>query len=116
MTAAAMRAEVAAGLAEAGTTVTLVRSTGGGSPWDVDPAAPTETLTPLRAVIGRYDRRLVDGSLVGADDVRAMVEAGPVEPTTADKLRIGGVDHAIVSARPTFYQAGAVVWELQCRR
>lgn len=116
MTTAAIAAEVAAGLAEAGTTVMLVRSSGGGSPWDENPAAPSETLTPLRAVIGRYDRRLVDGSLIRADDLRVMVEAGPVEPTTADKLRIGGVDYAIVSVRPTFYQAGAVVWEVQCRR
>jgi hypothetical protein len=122
MTAAAIRRDVRRGLGEASSatgkgklTVVLVQASGGPTtPWGA--GAATETDTPLRAVIGSYDRRLVDGSLVRADDLRVMVEAGPVEPSTADTLKIGGVAHSIVSVRPTSPGGVALMWELQCRR
>lgn len=123
MTAAAIRAEVAAALAEASAavgdgplTVTLVRETGGpATPWDTGAFAVTAE-TSLRAVVGRYDRRLVDGTLIRADDLRVMVEAGPVEPRTSDNLRIGGADYAVVAVRPTAPGGVALMWELQCRK
>ena len=123
MTAAAIRAEVAAALAEASAAVgdgplivTLVRTAGGPqTPWDT--SAFTETAeTSLRAVVGRYDRRLVDGTLIMAGDRRVMVEAGPVEPTTADRLRIGGEDYAIVAVRPLAPGGVALMYEVQVRR
>ena len=117
MTATAIRTEIATALAEAGAPVTLIRETGGpATPWDTTAFAEAQE-TPLRAgPPSPYRRGLVDGTLIRADDLRVMVEAGPVDPTTADRLRIGGVDHAIVAVRPTFFQDGAVAWELQCRK
>ena len=123
MTAAAIRAEVATALAEASSavgdgplTVTLLRgSEGRQTPWDTDAFAATAK-TPLRAVVGRHDRRLVDGTLIRADNLRVMVEAGSVEPTTAHRLRIGGADHAIVAVRPLALGGVALMWELQVRR
>ena len=122
MSGAAIRAEIASALAEASAavgdgplTVTLVRQTAGpANPWAT--TAPATTSTPLRAVIGRYDRALIDGTLIRADDLRVMLEAGPIEPTTADALDIGGVSHAIVAVRPTAPGGLALMWEVQVRR
>ena len=123
MTAAAIRAEVAAALAEASAAVgdgplivTLVRTAGGPqTPWDTSAFAATAE-TPLRAVVGRYQQGIIDGTLIMAGDRRVMVEAGPVEPRTSDKLRIGGEDYAIVAVRPTAPGGVALMYEVQVRR
>ena len=123
MTAAAIRAEVATALAEASAavgdgilTVTLKKPTGGGSPWDADPASPTVTQHSLRAMEGAYRRDLIDGTLIQADDLRLYVEAGPVTPTTKDTLVHKGEEYAIVAVRPTSPGGEALMWELQVRR
>ena len=115
--------EVSAALREAGVATAgapqiaqLVVSTDGRqTPWDTG-AFAQETLTPLAIVTDTYSQGVVDGTLIRADDLRVMADAGPVAPSTAHKLRIGGVDHAIVAARPLAPGGVALMWELQCRR
>lgn len=116
-------AEVASALREAGVATAgapqiaqlVVREGGPDTPWGEIGAA--ETPYPLVIVTEAYSQGVVDGTLVRADDLRVMAEAtGPVTPSTAHKLRIGGVDHAIVAARPLAPGGVVLMWELQCRR
>ena len=117
-----LAAEVAAALREAGIATAgapqvaqLVMSEGGPTtPWGED--EPTETLTPLVIVTDTYSQGLVDGTLIMAGDRRVMVEAGPVAPSTAHKLRIGGEDYAIVAVRPLAPGGVALMYEVQVRR
>ena len=118
-----LAAEVAAALREAGVATAgapqiaqlVVRTDGMQTPWDTE-AFEQETLHPLAIVTETYSQGVVDGTLIRADDLRVMVEAGPVEPTTAHRLRIGGADHAIVAVRGVAVRGVALMWEVQCRR
>jgi hypothetical protein len=96
--------------------VTLLQTTqdSAATPWDNSP--PIGVTTQLRAVVGSYDRKLVDGSAVRADDLKILVEAGGVEPTTNDRVTIKGIAYSVVSARALQPGGQVLMWELQCRR
>lgn len=115
-------AEVSAALREAGVATAgapliaqIVRtSQGAQTPWDTRGFTETETF-PVAVVVDTFAQAHIDGTLVRADDLRVMAEA-VVEPTTADKLRIDGKDHAILSVRALKPGGVALMYEMQCRR
>jgi hypothetical protein len=65
-----------------------------------------------------YGLREIDGSRVLATDKKVLLakKALAIEPTTADKLLIGGVSHSVVNVRPVSPAGIVVMWEIQARR
>lgn len=116
-------AEVAQALAEASAEVgdgapllvQLVRQPAPATPWDnAAPPAPVEY--NLRALLSRFDRGQLPGTQIQDGDIRVLLEAGVVEPTTADMVRIGGRLYAIVPpVKPTAPGGTTLMWDLQCR-
>lgn len=118
-----IRNEVAQALAEAssevgaGPLVVMLRQRDAApaTPWSA--TEPTDLQFPLRAVRSSYDRRLVDGVMVQAEDIRLVVEAVPgVRPKPTDTVAIDGEVYSVITARPVSPGSVALMWELQCRR
>lgn len=116
MSGASIAAEVAAALndvagevGDGSFAVTLVRSTGGETPWDRLNA--TEQTFQLPAAVFEYKHSQIDGTIIRMGDRRVMVGAEGERPTTADLMRIGETDYSIIkieefapSGVPLYYQ------------
>lgn len=64
-----------------------------------------------------YDQKDVDGTLVKSTDKKVYVATKglTIQPTTTDKVIIGGVVSSIVQAKPLNPAGTVVYWELQAR-
>ena len=84
------------------------------NPWD----APALARAPqqLWVVTESYGRDMIDGTLIRAEDRRAMIEAVFPPPTTADRLVLGGVEYGIVRVEPEAPAGVALYYVAQCRR
>lgn len=101
-------AEIAAALREVGMQATLLRKgVATGPEWAPVFGPDTEhTVTVMQEEISLG---LVDGETIRASDIRVMMAADGEAPTTADRLRMGGVEYTIARAHP-FAPAGVAVY------
>jgi hypothetical protein len=84
------------------------------------PAYDPETVTTDHAcqlAVMQYTDDKIDGTLiVRGDKLVYLSTAGlSIEPSTADKLVIGGEEHAIVNTKPLSPAGLIVFWEIQGR-
>lgn len=122
MSGADIAAEVAAALREVGQETgageliaTLIRpAPQPQNPWDPPAGEPSEH--PLAVMVESYEQNDIDGTLIRAEDRRVMMEAAGITPTTADRLKIGTDEYAILSAQPEAPGGVALFFVLQCRR
>jgi len=106
--------EVARDVGDGSFLVTLKTPAGGSAtPWGT--TADTFTESELPAMVSSYPFDMIDGTLIRATDKRVMVSAVGAVPTTADKLEIDGVDHAIVMVKPLAPSGVPLFYECQCR-
>jgi hypothetical protein len=122
MSGASIAAEVAAAIREVG------RDTGAGAlvatlirpavqpvnPWDTPAGAPS--MIPVAVMVERFAQALVDGTLIRAEDRKVMMEATGTTPTTADRLKIGTDEYAILSVMPEAPGGVALYFSLHCRK
>lgn len=85
------------------------------------PAYDPETVTtdhPCQLAVMQYTDDKIDGTLImRGDKLVYLSTAGlSVEPSTADKVLIGGEEHAIVNVKPLSPAGLVVFWEVQARR
>lgn len=82
------------------------------------PVQGPPTLHPCTVALTDYETEERDGTLIAADDVRALVSVDglSIAPTTADKLLIGGDPFTIVRVAPLAPDGVARFYELQVRR
>lgn len=82
--------------------------------------SPTITTTDYDCtfVVLDYRNREIDGTRILSTDKKALLKAGSlaITPTTADKLVIGGVAHAIMNVAPLSPGGTVVLYEIQARR
>ena len=98
-----------------GQTGTLRRQTSTGTSYN-----PTVTNTDYACtfVVLDYANREVDGTRILATDKRVLLakKSLAIEPTTADKLLIGGVEHKLIAVKPISPGGTTILYELQVRR
>jgi len=122
MSGASIAAEIEAALGEvardvgSGTfVVTLVEpSTGPTTPWSgtsVTPGASHE----VPAMIGQFNRNMIDGTLIRATDKRVMIAGTAPKPLTSWTVTIAGRVHAIVSVDEIAPSGVALYYEVQAR-
>lgn len=94
-------------------TLTVISTTGPG----YNPTV-TETDHSLQAAVLDYKINEIDGTLVQRTDRKVLVstEGATVTPSTANKITIGGAEHAILSVKPLNPGGTVVMWELQTRK
>lgn len=86
-------------LSSYGGTAVLRRMENVGTPWDPT-LEPVDY--PCTLMQGTIDMTNAAGTLIEATDRQAIIAASdlPFAPTTADKLVVGGVEHALKSVQP----------------
>ncbi len=83
-------------------------------PWDEpQPGSPQEFT--LAAMLDKWMKNEIDGTLIRATDKKVMVTAIAEIPTTDDKMAIGGVEHEIISVEPQAPSGVALFYIVQCR-
>jgi len=102
-------------IAKFGQTGAILRTTTGG------PAYDPETVTTDHAcqlAVMEYTDDKIDGTLImRGDTLLYLSTAGlSIEPSTADKVVIGGEEHAIVNVKPLSPAGLVVFWEVQARQ
>lgn len=97
-----------------GQTGAIRRTETSGDPWD---PSTSDTDYPCTLVALDYDQKDVDGTLIKSTDKKVYVAVAglPIQPTTTDKVIIGGVVSAIVQAKPLNPAGTVVYWMLQAR-
>lgn len=119
MTGAAIAAEIDAALREVAIdvgagdyAVTLVQPAPlPANPWDAPSGAAVEH--EVAAMLSRYPKSMIDGSLIRATDKRMMLSAtGPV-PETSWRAVVAGVSYAILTVTP--YQPAGVPLYIECQ-
>jgi hypothetical protein len=88
-----------------------------------DPATgtnvPTYTPYPVKGRSDRYDKKLIDGTLIKSSDRHVTFPAADlpsgVEPVQGDEWIIGDTTYLVHEASPTDATEEAVYWELQVR-
>jgi len=97
-----------------GQTGAIRRTETSGVPWD---PGTSDTDYPCTLVALDYDQRDVDGTLIKSTDKKVYVATKglTIQPTTTDKVIIGGVASTIVQAKPLNPAGTVVFWELQAR-
>ncbi|MCD1266067.1 hypothetical protein B5M44_19150 [Shinella sumterensis] len=85
------------------------------------PAYDPETVTTDHAcqlAVMQYTDDKIDGTLImRGDKLVYLSTAGlSIEPSTADKVVIGGEEHAIVNVKPLSPAGLVVFWEAQARQ
>lgn len=110
---ASIAAEVADAIAEVGGSAIIRRTTTSGPSYD---PVITTTDYPCTLFQDSIDLTKVTGTLIETSDRRALVSSSDlaIVPTTADKLVIGGVEHAMKSIQPLQPNPGdvAVMYEV----
>ena len=119
--AAALR-EVARDVGDGAFIVTLLRGPDEPeTPWDAGNYGEPQDYE-LPALVQNYGGKgfdgqaIIDGTLIQADDKRVLLPATGPQPTTSDRLLIGGVSYAIVSIRETAPSGVAIYYECQARK
>ncbi|WP_432475242.1 hypothetical protein ACRRRS_14715 [Brucella anthropi] len=77
----------------------------------------SDTDYPCTLVALDYDQKDVDGTLIKSTDKKVYVATKglTIQPTTIDKVIIGGVQSTIVEAKPLNPAGTVVYWEVQAR-
>ncbi len=93
----------------------LRRPTASGTAYNPTAGSPQDYACTL--VVDAYSNRDVDGTRVRATDKKVLLATGAlaIEPATADKLVIGGVEHTIERVEPLAPGGVTVMWTLQVR-
>ncbi|PRD42118.1 hypothetical protein C5748_18385 [Phyllobacterium phragmitis] len=88
----------------------------GGDPWN--PTDPTTETYPCTLAVLVYDDKDIDGTLIKATDKKIYMSSKglAIEPTTTDKIVIGGASHTIVKVKPLNPAGLVVFYEAQVRR
>ena len=92
----------------------------GGSVWDPieeEYTQPTITEHPITGVATSYSKALVNGTTIQGGDIK-FIATHEEKPTTADKLRLDGVEYEIISVDPKAYTGLDLVvsYEIQLRK
>lgn len=97
-----------------GQTGAIRRTQTSGDPWN---PGTSDTDYPCTLVALDYDQKDVDGTLIKSTDKKVYVATKglTIQPTTTDKVIIGGVVSTIVEAKPLNPAGTVVFWELQVR-
>jgi hypothetical protein len=120
MSGAAILAEVAAALREAGRdtgngalTATITPVALAGNPWDVPgtPAAPVAVVV----ILDEFKRTEIDGARILSGDKKVLCEAGVIVPKVGDGITISGHAHRIEQVWPLAPAGVAVMYTLQAR-
>ncbi|NKC29145.1 hypothetical protein [Brucella ciceri] len=85
-----------------------------GDPWD---PGTSDTDYPCTLVALDYNQKDVDGTLIKSTDKKVYVATKglTIQPTTTDKVIIGGIVSTIVQAKPLNPAGMIVYFELQAR-
>jgi len=104
-------------IANFGQTGTIERPTASTGP-AYDPTPGTPASHAVTFAVTDYRNQEIDGVRVLATDKKVLLaKAGlSIEPTTSDKLLIGGVSHSIVRIEPLSPAGTVVMWTLQVRK
>jgi hypothetical protein len=83
-----------------------------------NPTVGTATDYDVTAAVFDFKAREVDGARIRTGDKRVLLakESLAIAPTTADKMVIGGVEHAIINVKTTSPAGTVILWEVQARR
>ncbi|OIS90738.1 hypothetical protein [Brucella cytisi] len=97
-----------------GQTGAIRRTETSGDPWN---PGTSDTDYPCTLVALDYDQEDVDGTLIKSTDKKVYVATKglPIQPTTTDKVLIGGIVSSIVQEKPLNPAGTVVYWELQAR-
>lgn len=97
-----------------GQTGAIRRTETSGDPWNPGTSDTDYTCT---LVALDYDQKDVDGTLIKSTDkkVYAATKGMTIQPTTTDKVIIGGVVSTIIEAKPLNPAGTVVYFELQAR-
>jgi hypothetical protein len=66
-------------------------------------------------MVGRFNRNMIDGTLIRATDKRVMIAGTAPKPLTSWTVAIAGQAHAIVSVREVAPSGVALYYEVQAR-
>jgi hypothetical protein len=122
MSAAQIQAEIEAALREVARDtgdgeflVTLTEpSTGPVTPWSsTSPTAGAKHEVP--AMIGRFSRNMIDGTLIRATDKRVMIAGTAPKPLTSWRVTIAGQVHSIVNVMELAPAGEPLYFEVQAR-
>lgn len=109
------RASAERAIAKYGQTAQLRRVTTSGTPY-----APTVTNADhaCKVLVETYSDADIDGTRIKAGDKRVLISTAglTVEPTSSDKLVIGGVVHQIIRCEPLSPGGTVVMWTVQARK
>lgn len=122
MSGASIAAEIEAALGEVARdtgdsafVVTLTEpSTGPTTPWSGTSPVPGAT-HEVPAMIGRFARNMIDGTLIRATDKRVMIAGTAPKPLTNWTVTIDGQVHAIVNVVEVAPAGVALYYEVQAR-
>ncbi|GAA5540447.1 hypothetical protein [Brucella sp. NBRC 113783] len=97
-----------------GQTGAIRRTETSGDPWN---PGTSDTDYPCTLVALEYDQKDIDGTLIKSTDNKVYVATKglTIQPTTTDKVIIGGVVSTIVEAKPLNPAGTVVYFELQAR-
>ena len=122
MSAAQIQAEIEAALIEVARDtgdgeflVTLTEpSTGPTTPWSATSPTPGAT-HQVPAMIGQFNRNMIDGTLIRATDKRVMIAGTAPKPLTSWTVTIAGQVHSIVEVMETAPAGEPLYYVLQAR-
>lgn len=69
------------------------------TPWGAASTTPPTTYS-VNVIRDSWNRFEIDGTKIMATDLKLMMQAGVVVPTTADKITVSGKQHNILSVMP----------------
>ena len=103
-------------IAKFGQAATLRRPTSTGTAFNPTPGAPVDHA--ITVVVEVFGFREIDGTRIKRDDLKVLLakDALTVEPTTSDRLLIGGADYGIIDVRPENPGGTLLMWTIQARR
>jgi hypothetical protein len=84
------------------------------NPWEGSGFIPGAS-TNVPAMVSRFARNLIDGTLIRATDKRVMIAGTAPRPDTNWTVTIGGVSHAIVNVIDLAPSGVVLYYELQAR-
>lgn len=87
------------------------------NPWD-PPGDGEPTMHPATVAVVSYDQDYRDGTLIQANDLRALVSVSGLDivPTLADRLTVGAADYVIVNITPLAPDGVTRFYDMQVRR
>lgn len=120
MSGAAILAEVAAALREAGTdtgngplVAQITPAVLAGNPWDVPGTPPAHV--DVVVILDQFRRTEIDGARILSGDKKVLCEAGVIVPKAGDGITINSSVHRIEQVWPLAPAGVAVMYTLQAR-